>query len=630
MKIKEYSIRLIPIIILFIIILLIHFRSEQISEDYLDEFIYEDIFIEEYLDYDINKYLREFKLYEDIIAKDILEKEDINILKKIAMGDGFASFYSNEFLARYFEEKENYGEAKKHYLKALEIYEDDIIKRDYGLLLYKNNDFKEAETILLETLPSILAFEKLIEMEIDISIILESIDEKSMWTALEQKTRLLLGLNQGEFLEEISYDDIDDLDVIIYYYTKALVYQSKNELALDAINFFNQNLLENTKLEDEKILEMNAWHGRRLELLGDIEGALNKYRKSGVHGNYRRGLIYIEEGREKEGAILLKNSLFDGGVFIGSKKLEELGYIEEAVEGYETIIAGDSNLVDDSSYRLYIILEENPELENKIKKEDLEEILTRSPAWANRLGLEYELDIDIEDQKYFEANKNLIMDTNNKLSTINSYSKELYNLEVNIINQRNNLIERYALANRYKEKENYFLAVRYSIPLLNDFKVEEVYELNYLMPYEKIVKKYSDKYDIDPFLIWAVMREESHYRSDAVSWVGARGLMQIMPATAKDISTNLGHDFNDEDLFNPDINIKFGSWYLKRQLDNNNGDFDKALASYNGGLGNVRRWEGNYFGKKEFGFPTAIDFPETREYITKVMDSYHFYKILYD
>lgn len=104
----------------------------------------------------------------------------------------------------------------------------------------------------------------------------------------------------------------------------------------------------------------------------------------------------------------------------------------------------------------------------------------------------------------------------------------------------------------------------------------------YPLKYEEYIVKYSKQFDVDPAVIAGLIFVESRYNAEAVSRVGARGLMQIMPATAEGIAKRLGEP-SAGDLFDPDVNIRYGSYYIKSLIDKYNGDVDAALAWYNGG-----------------------------------------------
>jgi soluble lytic murein transglycosylase len=108
------------------------------------------------------------------------------------------------------------------------------------------------------------------------------------------------------------------------------------------------------------------------------------------------------------------------------------------------------------------------------------------------------------------------------------------------------------------------------------------------------------KAEIEPELVWAIMREESHYRVDARSSVGALGLLQIMPATARQLAMERGlRDFEAEDLFDPRTNIMLGSTYLSQLGKRFDGRMSAAIGSYNAGPRKVSSWLSGDGGKLE-------------------------------
>jgi soluble lytic murein transglycosylase len=138
--------------------------------------------------------------------------------------------------------------------------------------------------------------------------------------------------------------------------------------------------------------------------------------------------------------------------------------------------------------------------------------------------------------------------------------------------------------------------------------------LRYPLRYEHIVRGHAANYRLDPTLLAAVIYQESKFRADARSESGAVGLMQLLPRTAKGIATRTGGSaFTVDDLLDPEINVRYGSWYLRHLLDKYGAE-EKALAAYNGGQGNVDR---------------GIVFDETRDYVARVQELKAIYRRAY-
>jgi soluble lytic murein transglycosylase len=131
----------------------------------------------------------------------------------------------------------------------------------------------------------------------------------------------------------------------------------------------------------------------------------------------------------------------------------------------------------------------------------------------------------------------------------------------------------------------------------------------YPLRYDAIVRGHAKNYHLNPALLAAVIQQESKFRADAESSAGAIGLMQLQPATAKGIALRTGGSkFVLEDLYDPEINVRYGAWYLHHLLQKY-GDERLALAAYNAGQANVDEWRAE--GK-------GIAFAETRAYVDKV------------
>jgi len=147
--------------------------------------------------------------------------------------------------------------------------------------------------------------------------------------------------------------------------------------------------------------------------------------------------------------------------------------------------------------------------------------------------------------------------------------------------------------------------------------------------HQEIVERYSDLMNVDPNLVYAIIKRESNFRANAVSPVGARGLMQLMDATAADISQRMGFDdFSPDDIFEPEVNIKIGVWYISHLLDIFDGNLVNALAAYNAGQGRVKEWLRNPDNVGDDGSLINIPYSETRHYVERVLYAMKIYERL--
>lgn len=148
----------------------------------------------------------------------------------------------------------------------------------------------------------------------------------------------------------------------------------------------------------------------------------------------------------------------------------------------------------------------------------------------------------------------------------------------------------------------------------------------YLYPkmFSEYVTESAEKYGLDPNLIYAVIKAESGFNAQAVSPKGACGLMQITPETANWAIKKMGID-GQPDIYLPEANIAVGSWYLAYLMEEFEGAQAAALAAYNAGPANVKKWiaEAGRFDAEN------IPFAETRDYIKRIMNFYEMYEKLY-
>ncbi len=143
--------------------------------------------------------------------------------------------------------------------------------------------------------------------------------------------------------------------------------------------------------------------------------------------------------------------------------------------------------------------------------------------------------------------------------------------------------------------------------------------------HKNLINKYAGQNHLDPLWIMAIIKAESGFSPGARSARGAIGLMQLLPKTARELAPEVGiESFHDQDLKDPDINLRIGSHYLTKLRRIFPDDDVAVLAAYNAGPGVTREW---LRGKPELE-PEDIPYPETRRFVRHVHSTYHVFKIL--
>jgi soluble lytic murein transglycosylase len=179
---------------------------------------------------------------------------------------------------------------------------------------------------------------------------------------------------------------------------------------------------------------------------------------------------------------------------------------------------------------------------------------------------------------------------------------------------------------KYQELEQYKNLVRFAVNLPDR---EEFYHFRYPRAYKEIVEGLSEKYNVDPFLIFSVAREESRFDPHAKSIAGALGIMQIMPQTAKRLNRKLKLGTSSSyEILDIRKNLHLGIYLMSKNI-NEFGSYSQALAAYNAGEHRVRSWlrQGSYESADEF--IEDIPYRETREYVKRVLSSYFEYNRLF-
>ncbi len=172
-------------------------------------------------------------------------------------------------------------------------------------------------------------------------------------------------------------------------------------------------------------------------------------------------------------------------------------------------------------------------------------------------------------------------------------------------------------------------AFPFHVSATGDLLPRPIWELFYPLPYREHVEHYARARGLDPYLVAALIRQESTFNPRVRSRAGARGLMQIIPATGRQLARQERRTYKTRDLYNPEINILYGTRYLKTLLGRFNGRVDYALAGYNAGPHRVKRWTGMDMSIDPEVFIEDIPFDETRAYVKLVLRNEMLYRRLY-
>lgn len=193
----------------------------------------------------------------------------------------------------------------------------------------------------------------------------------------------------------------------------------------------------------------------------------------------------------------------------------------------------------------------------------------------------------------------------------------------------------YQLAVYFRDLGLYRLSIEAAATLIQAANVPTtaapgfIARLRYPTYYADLVIPNSAAYELDPLLVFSLIRQESLFEGFATSFAAAQGLMQIIPDTGEWIATQLGWpDYQNSDVYRPYVNVAFGTYYLRFVMDSLDGLPYAALAGYNGGPGNAAQWL-SISGPDLDLFVQTITFDETRRYVRRIYEQYSVYRELY-
>ena len=364
---------------------------------------------------------------------------------------------------------------------------------------------------------------------------------------------------------------------------------------------------------------------RALARLGRPEEALSLYRTIDTLDSHLAQAELLEEENPDEALTLYLESPYPVAWWSATTILEEQGRLTETLPIYARLGKTYTYLADDAAYRLYVLAQ---------RVED-EKARAEGKALLDRFGLNWLALRAAGDELWLPTAPPLgtaggeVLDRARALELIGR--EDLARMELVFTAQFRrapevDLAMAEALASRdYVVDAQAIAAARIDHPRAP----LAFWQLSYPKPYSTTVEAAAAEFDVDPLLLWAVMREESRYDPEALSYVGARGLMQVMPSTQDWIAEQLGEDISPGDAYTPEANIRMGAWFLHFLLDYFGGDLELTVAAYNGGAGSVDIWQADPLVSDRDDLLRWIGFGETREYLARVSLSYQVYQELY-
>jgi len=476
----------------------------------------------------------------------------------------------------------------------------------------------------------------------------------------------------GDLLMEIikSFPGATDIGEVYYKRVRSLYYQAKYieafSLCEEIIRLFPSN--------QELVIKTNYFAANSLLARGEIHKAIDRYKNiidAYGEGYYVRQAYlrlvesYFRLGERTKGISLWKelvgkypntdeaaNSLWSLARLYTQEgnNSEALIYYEKLSENYPRSQFGDDALFWRGKVLENMGLEEEADVIFKRLVREYpvsyytERVLELKGTFAYLwpfLVTQKENFISLEDflKKYgnIEEKARLSLLKAELFEEITFYRESILELKKALTYHLGNIFLLFRLSEVYQKSQDYYTSLNFTeiifSYLTNNQLLDEVplelWRKLYPVYFEEIITEYALKYQIDPLLVLAMIREESRFNPGNESVAGAKGLMQIIFSTGEEIAKKLEwENFSEEMLFSPEININLGCWYIKYLQEKFQNNQILIISGYNAGPGITSKWLNEYDWSDKDNFIEDIPYSETREHIKKVMKSYLMYQRL--
>jgi soluble lytic murein transglycosylase len=365
---------------------------------------------------------------------------------------------------------------------------------------------------------------------------------------------------------------------------------------------------------------------KALVRLGRVDEALKLYQKIDTPDSRLAQASLLEEKDPDQAIAMYSDSPYPSAWWSATGLLEAQGQITQTFPLYARLAETDSTLAEDAAYRLYVLAGRVGDEEAKAQAQTLLDAFDVNWLSLRAAGAELHLD----PAPPLEPDGDEIPAKVQALELLGR--QDLAHMEL-------------VLAARFRQTPEVDLAMAQALSargyVIDAQSIAEGYlkdharaplafwQLSYPRPYSTTVEAVATEFDVDPLLIWAIMREESRYDPNALSTANAQGLMQVIPSTRAWIAEQLGDEISPGEAYDPQTSIRMGGWLLSFLTDYFDGDLDLAIAAYNAGVGNVETWQADPLVSNRDDLLRWISFGETRLYLERILLSYQVYQALY-
>jgi soluble lytic murein transglycosylase len=365
---------------------------------------------------------------------------------------------------------------------------------------------------------------------------------------------------------------------------------------------------------------------RVLARLGRTKEALSLYEAVETPDSELARAELLEEPEPEQALALYLDSPYPIAWWSATTMLEAQGRLTETLPLYARLAESGTYLADDAAYRLYVLAQ----------REGDQEVQAEAKALLDGFGLNWlalrasESEVKLSISPPLAAAGGELFEKAGALSSIGR--EDLAHLELVFAAQSQHAPETKLAVVEELAREGHIAEAQFAAEgyvNVHGRAPLAFWQLSYPRPYSDTVQVAAAEYGVDPLLIWAVMREESRYDPEALSYVGARGLMQVMPSTQEWIAEELGKQIAPGDAYDPETSIRMGAWFLRFLSDHFQGDLELVIAAYNGGAGSMDSWLADPLVSNRDDLLRWIGYGETREYLSRVSLSYRVYRALY-